>query len=104
MSDVGQAKAPVREMLADLLDANPVEQLAERCAVALQLTLQRSNVAAERMGDLADARAADRHQQADRMLDLLRDRTRPGIDDRRHKLPRVARKRCVGARIFLHEV
>jgi len=85
--DVRQPQLPVCEMVADLLDAHPVEQVAEAVFLLLETTLQCADIRAERVGNLPDRSPARGHQQPDRLLDLFSYAALTRAHDRVDQLP-----------------
>src|SRR3954447_1723142 len=85
-------------MLPDLLHPHPVEKVAETRAFLLEPPLQRAHVRTEGMRDFANRRTPARHQQPDRLLDLLGDRAMAWVNERADEFPRMGREGLVRAR------
>src|SRR6478736_202515 len=93
MRDVCQAQMTAREMVTDLLDSDAVEELAEGDSVAFQAALKSPDVGAKRVCDLSNRSAAHWHQDPDRLLDFLGDRS---IARCQHSADKFARMRSKG--------
>ena len=58
MGDVGEAQPTIGKVLADLLDADPVEQVAEAGLLFVEAALQRADIGTESIRHSADGSAA----------------------------------------------